>query len=955
MPSRLILLALIISLIGLAFLVRLFQLQVLEGSLHAQAVERALVVVEPLPARRGRILDRTGTPMAETKPMYHISVILAELEVEGRARREYDLWRLDQQRFDALVGDLTARLRWINKPTSIKQVLLDEMLAAPGTALRLGPRAEGGSIGLVGVARALLAPGNGEEDAVRRLVEGDLLTEEPLDALIREVQVRWDVEAQAVTETGFVAACAEVDRELALGGERSATILEPFTDKCALTYPLGDTDNETIDIRLILAERRDQAEVTLARVTGREVEVVRERLDRALSRARRTPPTGSLYYAASADADQVAPLLPTDTQLTEIPLPEVVGARERIYILQGDPAGGEGLFTQLSRRLAASLGTRDPSLIQALIEHHAQRIGISTSGRDYRLHHMVIDPEKLARLIDGLRSRLVAQAGPQVSAMKLEQQIAELRRLAERDLAGRTRRDPIPLLRDVPHALAVRLCGAGAQPPDSLRRQYDGAEAELPGLSVSVDVGRSYPSPRSAPHIIGMLARSGDGSDGLHGITGLESRYDDLLRGQPGGRIRARTPDGFVTLRDAAPLPGTDLVTEIDMELQGLAEDSLDRYVELAAELDPDGNTERMQRGRKFGLARSGLCLIDCRTGGILVLASNPVFDLSTAREHYHELLTDPAQPLIDHAAVAEQPPGSSFKILTALCALENGVMVPGEQVWCQGYMAMSHGLPILRDHAPAGTYDLAEAIQLSSNVYFATMADRLAKRVGPGVLPQYAHDIGIGWSNALDVASQRTGRYALPAPDNIREIRPREPTWYPSDNWRMGIGQNCQAAPLNIVPIAAAVANGGHIVRPFLVRPDTGPVVSDLKIRAAFLNDVRSGMERVTSNLPGATAKRLQLEGAAAGIKVAAKTGTAEWGNDESRKSGRTEDHAWLIGYAPADRPTIAFAVFIRNGTFGGKACVPVAKRVLERYFAKYGHEGHPPAGTPIYGSGAW
>jgi len=954
MPSRLILLGLIIALIGFSFLVRLFQLQVLEGSLHAQAVERSLVVVEPLPARRGRILDRTLTPMAETKPMYHLSVVLAELELEGRSRREHDLWRLDQKRFDALVGDLTARLRWINRTRSLKDALLDEMLAHPGTALRLGPRAEGGGLGLVAVARSLLTAGDGEEDAVRRLVEGDLLTEEPLDALIREVQVRWGVSAQAVSEVGFAAACAEVDRELDLGGERSATVLDPFTDRCALNYPLGDGRLETVDLRLILAERREQAEVTLARVTGHEVEVVRERLDRALSRARRKAPAGSLYYAASADADQVAPLLPLATRLTEISLPDVVGARERILILQGDPAGGEGLFTQLCHRLAASLGTRDPSLVQALIEHHAQRIGPSTSGREHRLYHIVLDPDRLARLIDNLAARLAAQGRP-TPILVIERQLADLRRLAERELAGRTRRDPIPLLRDVPHALAVRLCGTGAQPPDSLRRLYDGADAVLPGLTVVVDVGRSYPFPRSASHIIGMLSRTGDGSEGLKGSSGLEWRYDDILRGQPGGRIRARTPDGFVTLRDAEPLPGADLVTEVDMELQSLAEDSLERYVELAEELDPDFNTERMKRGRKWGLARSGMCVIDCRTGGILVLASNPIFDLATATEKYKELLADPGQPLIDHAAVSEHPPGSSFKILTALCALENGVMVPGEQVWCQGYMAMYKGRQVLRDHAPAGTYDLAEAIQVSSNVYFAIMADRLAKRIGPGVLPAYAHALGLGWANSLDVASQRVGPTAMPTPATIARLRPYEPRWQPNDNWRMGIGQNCQAAPLNIAPIAAAVANGGHIVRPFLVRPDTGPVVGDLKVRAAFLDDVRSGMERVTASLPGATAKRLQLEGEAAGIKVAAKTGTAEWGNEESKKSGRTEDHGWLIGYAPAERPTIAFAVFIRNGTFGGKSCVPVAKRVLERYFAKYGREGHPPAGTPLTGSGAW
>ncbi len=954
MPSRLVLLALLFTLAGFAFLVRLFQLQVLEGSMHALAVERSLVVVEPLPARRGRILDRTGTAMAETKPMYHLSVVMAELEIEGRARREQDLWQLDRRHFDALVGDLTTRLRWVNRPKSLKDTLLDDILAHPGTAVRLGARAESGTLGLVAVERSLLAPGKGDEDAVRRLVEGDLLTEEPLDALVREIHVRWQIEAQAVPEAGFIAACDEVDRELDLAGDHAASVLDPFTDRCTMSYPLGDGRNETVALRLILSERRQQAEITLARVSGREVEVIRERLDRALSRAARKPPVGSRYYAASADADQVAPLLPIDAALDEIDLPDVVGARERIIIIQGDPQGSEGLLTQLSRRLAASLGTRDPILIQALIENHAERIGPAGSGREHRIYHLVLDPEKLSRLIDGLATRLTAQGRP-MPAIEIERRLAELRRLAERELSGRTRRDPIPILRDVPHALAVRLCGTGGQPPDSLRRLYDGADAALPGLTIATDVGRSYPFPKSAPHIIGMLTRSGDGSDSLRGTNGLEARYDAILRGSPGGRIRARTPDGFVTLRDTDPLPGTDLLTEIDMEMQMLAEDSLERYIELAGALDPDGNTEKMQAAFAVGKGRAGFCMIDCRTGGIIALASNPTFELAGIANHYAELLKDPRQPLIDHAAVAEQPPGSSFKILTALCALENGLMVPGENVWCQGYMAMSHGKPVLRDHAPAGTYDLAEAIQISSNVYFAIMADRIGKRLGQAVLPEYARRVGIGWVNALDVSSQRVGPLALPTPENLSVIRPKEPNWYPSDTWRMGIGQNCQASPLNVVPIAAAVANGGHVVRPFLVRPDTGPVVTDLSIKAAYLDDVRTGMENVTSNLPGATAKRLQLEGEAAGIKVAAKTGTAEWGSPDSRAAGRTPDHAWLIGYAPADSPTVAFAVFIHSGTFGGKACVPVAKRVLERYFAKYGKQGHPAAGTPLPGSGAW
>ncbi|MCS6969771.1 MAG: penicillin-binding transpeptidase domain-containing protein [Planctomycetota bacterium] len=939
MPERILALAIAIGAVGLLFLARLFQLQVLEGASHAQAAERSLLAVEPLPAVRGRILDRSGAVMAETKPLYHAAVVLADLELTGAARRATALWSLDRRRFDALCGDLTARTRWNGSP-ALTELVADAFLASPGTALRSGPASVRQRLGLLALDRAALAPGRGDEEAMRRLVEGDALYDHPFAALAREIALRWGESAEVIAEESWAEFGAALDRELGAGGEPALEVLTPFTEAVSFTVP-SDGGSVALRARVLLAERREQGELTLARLSGLPLEAVRAACQRQLSGLVPPPLGHRYYYGASADGERIAPLLPLAARLVDIPLPELAAARERVFILQGDPPQSEGLLARLCRRLADVLGIRDPQLLQALIEQHAERLTPLDSARRYRRHHLVLDRERVDRLVDGLAAQAAAQ-GLRLAVLDIERQLAVLRRRAEREQAGSTRRDPQPLLTDIPHALAVRLAARTAGVPESWRRIYDATDPPLPGLQVISGVGRHYPLPRSAPHVIGLLARAADG--GARGASGLERRYDEILRGQAGTRVRIRTPEGPMLLRESAPLPGADLVTEIDLELQALAEDSLERYIELAAELDPTADLARMRRGREWGRGRAGFCLIDARTGGILVLASTPTFDLASANERWQELLADPAQPLIDHAAVAEQPPGSSFKILTALCALENGVMTPGEQVWCQGYMAMVGGRPVLRDHAPAGTYDLAEAIQVSSNVYFAIMADRLAKRHGHGLLPAYARRFGIGWANALDVDSQRVGPFALPTPENIRAIRPREPSWYPSDTWRMGIGQNCQAAPLNVVTIAAAVANGGHIVRPYLVRPASGPVVSDLKIRAAFLEDVRRGMERVTASLPGATARRLQLEGAARGIKVAAKTGTAEWGTPESRASGRTEDHAWLIGYAPAERPTVAFAVFIWNGTFGGKACVPVAKRVLERYFAKYGREGHPP-----------
>jgi len=284
---------------------------------------------------------------------------------------------------------------------------------------------------------------------------------------------------------------------------------------------------------------------------------------------------------------------------------------------------------------------------------------------------------------------------------------------------------------------------------------------------------------------------------------------------------------------------------------------------------------------------------------------------------------------------------GSSMKILTALAALENNKLVPGEVIHCQGYMAMVRGQKVLRDHAPAGDYNLVRAIQISSNVYFAIVAGR----VGGEALADFSDKIGLGRCNSLDVNEQRPG--ILPRPATIKQLRPKEPAWVPSDTWRLGIGQFATASPLQAVCIAAAVANGGRVVQPYLVRPTSLPEAVDLKIRKEYLDQVRRGMELVTANEPGSTAKLLVLDGALSSIKIAAKTGTAEWGSSASREDGRTPDHAWMIGYAPADHPTIAFACFIHCGTFGGQACTPVVKRVLERYFAKYGHAGHAAATT--------
>jgi penicillin-binding protein 2 len=990
MTDRLWFLASFVAGLFMLFVGRLFDLQVINGSHYAQLVEQSRLVSEVLVPRRGRIVDRQGTPIADTRPIYNLGVTYSELELRGRARRELPFWRLDEKRLDALVADLGGRTRWVGKPLTLRDAVVKELLNHPGVAVRSGKGIAEAKLGLVAVPRTALSPTHpqGEsgvpepEGDLAQLAESDLLADDPREALVREIAARWSREVQIVGEEEFASACARLDQDFALGGdaangaavaageapggspERSAPVLDPFIPPYLLRVPsgiapTGELIYGELAVRIIVPDRRTQAEATLARVLGESQPLVHERLERALAAARQRPPTGALYYGASAAAEQIAPLLPDGQVLAEVPVADVPGARERVLIVQGDPPDGEGLCTQICRRIAANLGA-DPDLVQALLIKHAERIRAITCERDYRIHHMGIDPERLSRLANGL-ARSLTELGRPTTRLDVDSALAKVRRSADKEWAGQTRYDALALFADVPHALAVRLWGGSAEPPRDLLKDYEDAFAAMPGLVVQVDVGRAYPFPTSCCHYLGRLGRAAADRDGddavgllpgsLIGVEGLERKYDVQLRGVVGSKVRVRTPNGVRLLRDNPAIPGSDLVTELDMELQTLSEDSLDHFYELAQALG--SASDKMDRARAVGRGRAGFCLIDCHTGGILALASSPRFRIEDQRDAkiWNEYKAEPQQPrLHDHASEAEQPPGSSFKILTALACLEDEVIRPSEEIYCQGYMAKQGDRYILRDHAPPGTYDLPHAIQVSSNVYFATIAARLAQRRGEAELPAFASLFGIGENNAWDASSQRRG--LLPSPDRgsrdwigLERMgrAPAERHWFPNDTWRMGIGQFATASPLQCVVIAAAVANGGHIVRPFLVRPQSGPPeVKDLHIRKEYLDQVRRGMELVTENEPHATGKLLVLEGEAKGIKVAAKTGTSEWGSSEGRLSGRNPDHAWMIGYAPADNPTVAFACFIYCGTFGGQACTPVAKRVLEMYFRKYGREGH-------------
>jgi penicillin-binding protein 2 len=949
--ERLVLLGLVVAIMMTVFAGRFTWLQVVAGERWSAAVDQSRLIREPLPPRRGRILDRTGTAIADARAVYDLAVVFSDLELQGRARRAVPVLRLDAAGCDALVADLSTRVR-TPPPGGIRSAVQAALDDSPAVAHRSRRRGQDpGEPALVAISKDSFDPRLGTDDddseeRSTRLSGSDLLDEDPRVALERELAGRWGIAAQVISVAELNAAAAAFALAMPDLADRSGGVFSAFAAPFTLAVPapsdpLGSAAPTSGGeaMHLLTAAARNQMVEALAALADEDPGLISDRLDRALAGARRPPQGSTVLYGPASAAERIAALLPRNALMREFAIPGVPGARSREWLLQGDPPDGDGALTRLVRRLAADLDLA-PVDLAGVIDRHAEELTPAACERLYGTHQLVLDQERLDRLGYGLAVQLTAH-GQALDRLAIDRLLAAARRTADRAWRGQTRSDPIPLLSDVPHALAIRLTGRDAEPPRELRKRFEDTSAELPGLAVVVDVGRSYPFPGSSSHLLGALGRDPDDPAApAVGRWGLERTYDERLRGLPGSRLRIRTPDGNMLVREEPPTHGQDVVTELDLEVQSTAEDSLENWFALAEALGTA--TTRMDKARAVGKGRAGFVLLDCHTGGIISLASAPGYRLDELRSRYADLLAAPGNPLIDHAAVPEQPPGSSMKICTALASLEFGAVNPGESIYCQGFMARVNGKPVLRDHAPAGTYDLATAIQLSSNVYFAIIGTRL----GAERLTIAAGQFGLGRNNAIDVPHQRPG--ILPTPGTIAALRPREATWLPSDTWRMAIGQFATASPLQVVTFAAAVANGGYVVRPYLVRPAGGPELTDLRIRRDWLDDVRRGMERVTTNEPHSTARLLVLEGKAAGIKVAAKTGTAEWGSAASRADGRTPDHAWMIGYAPADNPTVAFACYIHSGTFGGQACTPVIKRVLETYFSKYGRDGHTEAVTP-------
>ena len=447
---------------------------------------------------------------------------------------------------------------------------------------------------------------------------------------------------------------------------------------------------------------------------------------------------------------------------------------------------------------------------------------------------------------------------------------------------------------------------------------------ELPGISVDVQPIRYYPYNEMAAQIFGYVGQIDEedmkrlkGQEGVSSITqigraGLESYYDDLLRGKDGGRQvevdAAGTPVKEMERKN--PTAGHNIHLTIDLNLQQAAEDAMDKQI-------------------ANGIGTHGIAAvaIDPNTGAVLAMASRPAFNPNwftrgiTAKE-WAQINDNPYHPMENRAIAGEYPPGSTFKLITGSAALELKKVTPDEMIFDSG----RHWLVDMRNAGgeALGWINFTEALSTSDNVYFYEMG----RRVGIEKLAEYARMFGMGKKTGIALRGEASG---LVASEEYKKKNFNQ-DWYLGDTFNSAIGQGFQlVTPLQAAMIVSEVANGGIQYRPFIVNRidnlDGTPYkifapeqIGTLAVSRSTLDLVREGMRNVTEE---GTAGSLF---AGFPIQVAGKTGTAE--------NFGGVDHGWFVAYAPYDHPRIVIAVLVEQGGYGGVASGPIVKMMLEEYF---------------------
>lgn len=445
----------------------------------------------------------------------------------------------------------------------------------------------------------------------------------------------------------------------------------------------------------------------------------------------------------------------------------------------------------------------------------------------------------------------------------------------------------------------------------------------LPGVNIQVEPKRFYHYGKMFAHLVGYVSEISDeelkkkeyqnySPGDFVGRYGLERSYETYLRGVDGEKrveVDSRGREMRI-LEQKNPIPGNSIYLNVDLDIQGTVD-------------------------KAFENKRGGCIAVDPKTGGVIALVSSPTFDPNKfvsgiTKEEWQIIALDKRHPLQNRVIQGRYPPGSTFKIVSAIKGLELGIIDERTSFSCRG--GFSYGGRVFRcwKKGGHGNINVHRAIVESCDVFFYN----LGLRLGVDRIHEISDLIGLGRVTGIDLPGEKDG--LIPSTQWKKKVYGKP--WFEGETVSVSIGQGAVwLTPIQLVQLASFVANEGINYKPMIVNrivSQEGKVIktfepvmnTDARLKKETIRIVKDGMKGVV-NEGGGTAYGSRLEH----VSMSGKTGTAQSVGEKGKNLG---DHAWFIAYAPSDNPAIAISVLVEYGGHGSSVAAPVAKTITEAMF---------------------